>query len=207
MDEVEETLDGMLDGSRRISKIIDSLKTYSKGGMESDKVECRLLEPIQDSQYLLQHRLKQGFTLSVEVPDDIVVICDRQQLSQVFVNLLNNSMDALEGLKNGQSKLLAIKAEIVDEHIWIRVRDNGPGIPKEAVGMIFDPFYTSKGKTKGTGLGLSIVHGIITDHAGQITVYSSPNVTEDTEFLIMLPTRDAYKTIVNRRSKNRKIGV
>ena len=194
--DVDETLAGMKEGSDRITRIVESLKAYSRGGMESDKVECRLADPLQDAKYLLQHRIKKGFSIFTAIPDEIVIVCDRQQMSQVFINLLNNSMDALETVKEDKKKLLTITAERVDQHVWIKVCDNGPGIPQEVVGKIFDPFYTSKGKTKGTGLGLSIVHGIIEDHAGQITVNASQNNGEDTEFLIILPSMEHYKELV-----------
>lgn len=205
-DEVEKSLDGILDGSQRISKIVDSLKTYSKGGMETDKVECRLSDPVHDAKNLLRHRLKKGIQLVITIPNQIVAVCDRQQMSQVFVNLLNNAMDAMEESGMTQEKRITVSAELLDDHIWVRVKDNGPGIPDEAVGKIFDPFYTSKGKTKGTGLGLSIVHGIIKDHAGQITVYSSSDPNEETEFLIILPNCEIYKTIIKTRKKNRRKG-
>ncbi|MBF0629810.1 MAG: GAF domain-containing protein [Magnetococcales bacterium] len=199
--EVDETLDGMLDGSRRISKIVDSLKAYSRGGMESDKVECRLLDPVQDAGYLLRHRIKKGFSLKIEVPPSIMVVCDRQQMTQVFVNLLNNAMDAMEGMEDLEDKRMTIKAEVLEQHVWIRVKDRGPGISPDATGKIFDPFYTTKGKTKGTGLGLSIVQGIIHDHAGQITVYSSADWGSETEFLIILPERTHYLTIWQKRQQ------
>ncbi|HIJ82838.1 MAG: PAS sensor histidine kinase [Magnetococcales bacterium] len=201
LDEVEATLTGMKDGSRRISKIIDSLKAYSRGGMEADKVECRLADPIMDAQYLLQHRLKSGFHLITEVPNDYHIMCDRQQMSQVFVNLVNNAMDALENMGDNYEKQIKIRAERVDCHLWVRVSDNGPGIPEEAMGRIFDPFFTSKGKTKGTGLGLSIVQGIIEDHAGQITVFSTSKKTEGSEFLIILPTLDTYKQVRGKQKR------
>ncbi|MBF8271623.1 MAG: response regulator receiver sensor signal transduction histidine kinase [Magnetococcales bacterium] len=199
LNEVDETLDGMLDGSQRISKIVDSLKAYSRGGMETDKVECRLLDPVQDAGYLLRHRIKNGFALIIEVPPAIMVVCDRQQMTQVFVNLLNNAMDAMEGMADSGEKRMTIQAEMLENHVWIRVKDRGPGIPQEAAGKIFDPFYTTKGKTKGTGLGLSIVQGIIQDHGGQITVFSSANRTQETEFLIIFPNREAALAIQQRR--------
>lgn len=199
--EVDATLEGMKDGSRRISKIVDSLKTYSRGGMEADKVECRLLDPVMDAQYLLQHRLKKGFLVTTTVPNDLLVVCDRQQLSQVFVNLFSNAMDALETQGEAYEKRIKIIAEKVDGHLWIRVIDNGPGIPEDVMGRIFDPFFTSKGKTKGTGLGLAIVHGIIEDHAGQITAHSSPSVEVGAEFVIVLPERETYYKIRSRSSK------
>lgn len=201
LEEVKATLEGMKDGSRRIAKIIDSLKAYSRGGMEADKVECRLAEPVSDAQYLLQHRLKNGFHLTIDVANDLHIICDRQQISQVFVNLLSNAMDALETMGENYEKRLKITGEQLDDHIWIKVSDNGPGIPEDALGRIFDPFYTSKGKTKGTGLGLSIVHGIIIDHAGQITVYSTSIHTEGAEFIIILPNRETYQKIRERRKR------
>ncbi|MBF0134417.1 MAG: GHKL domain-containing protein [Magnetococcales bacterium] len=202
MDEVEATLEGMQDGCHRISKIVNSLKSYSRGGMEADKVECRLMEPVTDAQYLLQHRLKKGFTLTLDVPKDLYIVCDRQQMSQVFVNLINNAMDALETMGEDYEKQIRITGEILDNHIWIRVIDNGPGIPEDAEGRIFDPFYTSKGKTKGTGLGLSIVHGIIEDHAGQITAYSTSTRTEGAELLIILPNRETYLKIRHSRKRS-----
>ncbi|MBF0421301.1 MAG: response regulator [Magnetococcales bacterium] len=199
LDEVKSSLDGMKDGSLRISKIVESLKAYSRGGMEADKVECRLAEPIADAQYLLKHRLQKGFYLTIDVPNDLYVVCDRQQICQVFVNLLNNAMDALVTMGENYEKRIEISGRKLDDHIWIRVTDNGPGIPEDAKGRIFDPFYTSKGKTKGTGLGLSIVHGIIEDHAGQITVYSTSEKAEGAEFLIILPNREIYRKICERK--------
>lgn len=206
LEEVENSLDDMLDGSARISVIVDSLKTYSKGGMESDKVECRLAEPVRDAEKLLGHRLKQGTELVVQVSDDIVVVCDRQQMSQIFVNLFNNAMDAMEGAGHLQHKRITVLAQAQDSHVWIWVKDSGPGISDEVAGKVFDPFYTSKGKTKGTGLGLSIVHGIVQDHAGQITVFSSPDPEEETEFLIILPNRETYQNIVKERKKAARRG-
>ncbi|MBF0433996.1 MAG: GHKL domain-containing protein [Magnetococcales bacterium] len=201
IDEVEETLEGMRDGCLRISKIVDSLKGYSRGGMEADKIECRLIEPVVDAQYLLHHRLKKGFTLTLDVPNDLLLVCDRQQISQVFVNLFNNAMDALDTMGDNYDKQIKVTAITLDNHIWIRITDNGPGIPEEAEGRIFDPFYTSKGKTKGTGLGLSIVQGIVEDHAGQITVFSTASRTEGAEFLIILPNRDTYLNIQKSRKR------
>ncbi|MBF0612344.1 MAG: GHKL domain-containing protein, partial [Magnetococcales bacterium] len=183
-DEIDQALGGILDGSQRITKIVSSLKTYSKGGMNSDLVVCRLLEPIQDAQNLLQFKIKKDVTILLEVPNDHVLICDRQQMAQVFVNLLQNSMDAMEG--NTDQKEIRIQSTLTGEHYWIRVQDNGSGIPKEAIEKIFDPFYTTKGKTKGTGLGLSIVHGIITDHYGQISAFNHDQ--GGAEFLVILPT-------------------
>ncbi|MBF0126238.1 MAG: PAS domain S-box protein [Magnetococcales bacterium] len=204
--EIQKTLDGMLDGSARISKIVDSLKTYSKGGMETDRVECRLEDPVRDAHNLLQHRFRQDKTnLSVQIPKSLLIYCDRQQLAQVFVNLFNNALDALEEMREQQHKQITVEGKRIERHIWIWVKDNGPGIPEEVIGKIFDPFYTSKGKTRGTGLGLSIVEGIVKDHRGQVTIFSPPEPGRETEVVIILPTLELYQELLAKKKPNRPI--
>ncbi|MEO5377632.1 MAG: ATP-binding protein [Magnetococcus sp. DMHC-6] len=185
LDAIPKTLDEITDGSQRITHIVDSLKRYSKGGMETDKVDCRLFDPIQDAANLLIHEFKAGIALNMEVPLDILIHVDRQQFSQVFVNLFRNAIEAMQANNSNPEKKIDVTAKKIDNHVWIWVKDNGLGIPEEVAGKIFDPFYSTKGKTKGSGLGLSIVEGIIHDHRGQITVYSPPG--QGAEFLIILP--------------------
>lgn len=201
MGEFEPTLEGILDGSQRISKIVDSLKAYSKGGMNTDKVDCRLMEPVNDASNLLRHKLKMGTTFQTDIPKNIMVHGDRQQISQVFVNLINNAMEAMENAGMETGKEIHVRSEVIDRHVWIWVKDNGPGISPESSGKIFDPFYTSKGKTKGTGLGLSIVQGIIEDHRGQITVFSKEN--EGAEFLIILPSLALWYEKMSQEKRDR----
>ncbi|MBF0180261.1 MAG: PAS domain S-box protein [Magnetococcales bacterium] len=189
--EIGKTLEGILDGSARISKIVDSLKTYSKGGMETDRVECRLEDPVRDAIHLLSHRIRDdAAAVTVRIPNDLILYCDRQQMSQVFVNLLNNALDALGEMPADHPKQITVVGQAIERHVWVWVKDNGPGIPEAAINKIFDPFYTSKGKTRGTGLGLSIVEGIVKDHHGQITIFSPPRTGEytETEVVIILPT-------------------
>lgn len=185
MDEVPATLQDIVEGSQRISGIVDSLKKYSKGGFETDRVVCHLSDPVHDALHLLEPMLKKSqVVLVTTIPADLSLYCDRQQMGQVFVNLINNAIDALEGCRKSP-KTIRIRAERLEQHLWVRVIDNGPGVPEEAIGKVFDPFFTTKGKTKGTGLGLSIVHGIVEDHGGQVTLYSAPDI--DTEVLMILP--------------------
>ncbi|MEO5377558.1 MAG: ATP-binding protein [Magnetococcus sp. DMHC-6] len=182
------------EGSNRITKIVDSLKAYSKGGGSADRIDCRLQDPLQDALNLMQHQLKKGIQVNVSLDINAMLYCDRQQISQVFINLIQNAMDAMND--SGQAiKILTLTALEKDGYHWIRLRDNGPGIPKEVQERIFDPFFTTKGKTKGTGLGLAVVQGIIEDHKGQISLYSPPEGMEQgCEFLILLPTMKFFKT-------------
>jgi signal transduction histidine kinase len=107
---------------------------------------------------------------------------DRQQLEQVFLNLILNAIDVTP--RGGRIQILAIPAD-EPNFINIKVTDYGPGIPDHILSSIFDPFFTTKAKAKGTGLGLSICQGIVAKHGGQIRV--STKVDAGTTFSVLLP--------------------
>jgi two-component system NtrC family sensor kinase len=116
-------------------------------------------------------------------PDLPHIQADPAQLQQVFINLLNNAADAMEG--GGTITISA--ARLDDKTVEIRVADSGSGIPAENLDKLFTPFFTTKPAGKGTGLGLSIVYGIIKMHYGQIHVESQ--VGKGTTIVISLPVR------------------
>lgn len=105
------------------------------------------------------------------------------ELQQVFLNLINNALDAME--KNGG--ILSIKTRLEDNYIKVEVSDTGPGIPEANLKRIFDPFFTTKPVGKGTGLGLSICYGIIKKSGGDIKVTST--VGKGTTFIVTLPIK------------------
>lgn len=109
---------------------------------------------------------------------------DSTQLQQVFLNILNNAIDAL-----GKEGEINIKTQYTPRanEIAVEISDNGPGIPKEMVDKIFDPFFTTKQVGKGTGLGLSITYSIVEKLGGRIMVASE--VDQGTTFTIYLPVR------------------
>jgi two-component system NtrC family sensor kinase len=116
-------------------------------------------------------------------PDLPIIQADPAQLQQVFVNLLNNAAEAMEG---GGSITLATRP-VNSQSVEIKVSDTGCGIPEENLGKLFTPFFTTKALGRGTGLGLSIVYGIIKMHRGQIAVQSQ--VGQGTTFTLTLPVR------------------
>jgi signal transduction histidine kinase len=180
IDEVEQIFDDMLEGSRRISTIVNSLKTYARqGGVMKEHI--KLIAIVDDAQKLLQHRLRKGISITKNIPDDLIVFCDFQSLSQVFVNLFNNSIDALDE-NPGTLDIIASKH---NNQINIQISDTGSGIPERYTDKIFDPFFTTKGKARGTGLGLSIVKGIIEKHDGTIVLCKTKN--SGASFKITLP--------------------
>jgi two-component system NtrC family sensor kinase len=105
----------------------------------------------------------------------------QSEMQQVFLNLINNSIDAME--KRGGE--IVVRTGLEENHVVVEVSDNGPGIPRANLGRIFDPFYTTKPVGKGTGLGLSICYGIIKKYGGEIEVRSIPEV--ETKFRVKIP--------------------
>jgi two-component system, NtrC family, sensor kinase len=130
-----------------------------------------------------------GATIAVQMEPDLPKIQgDRQQLKQVVLNLVLNSLDAV-----GHGGRIEVRVKrLKPGYLGIQVEDNGCGIPADLLPNIFDPFFTTKPVGRGTGLGLSVSHGIITKHGGRIEVESIPG--QKTVFTITLPC-DASSTI------------
>jgi two-component system NtrC family sensor kinase len=116
-------------------------------------------------------------------PDLPQIVSDTAQLQQVFLNLLNNAIDAIG--KDGEIRV-ETSLNPKDRNIVIVIKDNGPGIPNEVLNRIFDPFFTTKEVGKGTGLGLSISYSIVEKLGGRIMVASQEG--QGTTFTIYLPS-------------------
>ena len=126
-----------------------------------------------------------NITIERELSSDIPAIpSDPSQLQQVFLNLLNNSIDAIG--KDGKVTLHT-EHQPQSNFLIVKIADTGPGIPKEVLAKIFDPFFTTKEVGKGTGLGLSISYSIVEKLGGTITVESE--VDKGTTFTIALPIK------------------
>ncbi|MBI5251042.1 MAG: GHKL domain-containing protein [Desulfomonile tiedjei] len=113
------------------------------------------------------------------------ITTDSAQLQQVFLNIVDNAIDAV-----GKSGIIEIETgydQARNSDIFIRIKDNGPGISKELIGKIFDPFFSTKVQNEGTGLGLSISYSIIEKLGGKITVQSEEG--KGTTFVIFVPVR------------------
>ncbi|MBO3462421.1 GAF domain-containing protein [Aetokthonos hydrillicola Thurmond2011] len=201
--DLPKTIDSMQIGATRISEIVLSLRNFSR----VDQAEVKLVdihEGLNSSLLILGHRLKNNQDRpAIEVLKQFgtlpLVECYPTQLNQVFMNLLSNSIDALDDkYKTLHQKHLTsrnplkvplniwITTETIENKVVIKIADNGLGIPEEVRSHIFDPFFTTKEIGKGTGLGLSISYQIIAEkHHGQIQCSSTPG--QGTEFLIEIP--------------------
>ena len=135
----------------------------------------------QTIELVQNHALVNNIEIKKDFQDDLPIIAsDQSQLQQVFMNLINNAIDAVE--KDG---VIEVKTRHDDSQIAVSIKDNGPGIAVEHQGRVFDPFFTTKETGKGTGLGLSISFSIIEKMGGVITLRSEPS--KGATFTIKLP--------------------
>jgi len=135
------------------------------------------------------------------VQDMPIIVADETKLKQVFLNIILNAAQAMEG--NGK---LTISTIIDKKHIKVKIQDTGPGIPPENMGKLFSPFFTTK--EKGTGLGLAISYGIVERHGGKIDVDSE--LGKGSTFIISLPISideedEKFKRHLNKLSSQNKI--
>ncbi len=125
-----------------------------------------------------------GIQLETRIEGDGALTGDAEQLRRVVINLIGNAIDALEEAGTADPCIEVEMGEnLAGSEIWVRIRDNGPGIDGNARDQIFSPLYTSK--AKGTGLGLSITRKLVEAHGGSVALESEPG--RGTEFLVTLP--------------------
>jgi signal transduction histidine kinase len=180
----------------RISKLVAQLLDFARESRPA-REPVALASVVAAVLDLLKRPLAQAsIDVEMALPDDLPpIIAHANQMQQVFLNLLLNSIDAIEAdPAHGNTKRrgrIAIEAESLgeDRRVRVRVRDNGHGIRPEDLDRVFDPFFTTKPVGAGTGLGLSVVYGIVVDHRGTIAVESAPEV--GTVVTLTLPTEPA----------------
>ena len=139
--------------------------------------------------YIAKSVIPNRVTIHKEFGDVPAIACMPSQINQVFLNLINNAAQAIEG-----SGGITVRTGVEGDYVKIEVADTGKGIPAEVLPHIFEPFYTTKEAGVGTGLGLSIAHDIVRNHGGRISLDST--VGQGTTFTILLPveqTREQLK--------------
>ncbi len=168
----------------RCAEIVGSLRNFAHARpVEASPHELNQL--VQDALLLIEHQLASwsNITVKTELGSDIPMFsCDRNQVTQILINLLTNARDAMP---NGGTITLQTSFDHKNQQVCLQVSDEGVGMPEAVQARIFDPFFTTKEMGKGTGLGLSIVAGIVRGYGGNIQVRSTVNV--GTTFSICFP--------------------
>ncbi|OGI01688.1 MAG: hypothetical protein A2104_01235 [Candidatus Melainabacteria bacterium GWF2_32_7] len=167
------------EGAERSKQIILDLKNFSRLD-EAMVKEVNLHEGIDSALNILESKYKDRVTVHKQYGDIPQIMCYAGQVNQVFMNVLDNAAQAIEG--NGN---VYVRTKIIDQDAVIEIEDTGPGIDEETLPKIFDPFFTTKPVGEGTGLGLSICYKIIKSHNGKMEVESEKG--KGTKFIIKIP--------------------
>lgn len=179
----ERLVNEIEDASNRINTLVTSVKSYTHMDHAPEKERADLRAGIRNTLTMLAHKIRKNqVKITESIPDDLprpaIYV---SMINQVWTNLIDNALDALEGRKDAA---LEIRAEKDREFIEVKVIDNGPGIPEDIQDKIFDSFFTTKPVGKGTGLGLEVVRQIVLQHNGRVTVKSVPG---HTAFSVCIP--------------------
>jgi signal transduction histidine kinase len=177
-------LSEVLHTTERISQIVRAVKSYTYLD-QAPLLEVDVHEGLESTLLIMQHKIKKGVTVRREYAPDLPRIeAYASELNQVWTNIIDNAIDALDG--KGE---IRIKTYLEDRNVAVEISDTGAGIPEDIQSRIFDPFFTTKAPGQGTGLGLHISHDIIANrHHGQLMLQSKPG---ETKFRVLLPVQSS----------------
>ncbi len=166
-------------GTERVIDIVKRLRSFARLD-EAELKDADINEGIEDTLTIIHHQIKHDITVVKNYGDIPKISCFPGRLNQVFLNLLINAKQAIEG-----KGTITISTYAKNTKVYIEIKDTGRGIAREHLTRIFDPGFTTKGVGVGTGLGLSICYQIVEDHHGEILVESGAG--KGTTFTVILP--------------------
>jgi signal transduction histidine kinase len=177
--DIKNLIRDTINGSQMVKNLVDNLRRFSHLDQAQWK-SVDIHEGLESSLMILNPEIKHRIVVEKKYAAKRPIACNPGQINQVFLNLLSNAVQAIEG-----EGFIKIETSEQIDHLIIRITDSGTGIPQAIINKIFDPFFTTKDVGKGTGLGLSISYSIIKNHGGAIEVSSTPG--KGSTFSVILP--------------------
>lgn len=182
--EHQEKLESIRRSALRASSIVHALVSFARK-RKSERVTTQINTVITTVLRFKDYDLN---TSGIEVDTDLgenlsPVLVDQNQIQHVLLNIISNAQEAV--LKHTEGRKISIRTTSDGPFILVRVRDTGPGIPKEDIERLFEPFFSTKQSRNPRGLGLAIAHGIVVEHGGDIRIDSE--IGRGTEVVIQLP--------------------
>src|SRR5271170_5136275 len=181
--EIASLLHEIESSTSRISDLVGAIKEYTH--MDQAPVQnVDIVKSLETTLTILNHKLKRGVVVERDYQKiPLLVNSFGSELNQVWTNLIDNAIDAM----NGQGQL-RVRTYRDDGCVVVEITDNGPGISREVQAHMFEPFFTTKGVGQGTGLGLDTVQRIVKKHQGDIQISSKPG---ETRFQVWLPLAES----------------
>ena len=170
---------------KRAEAVINQMLTFSRQ-IELEKIPVEISDVVREVTDFMRSAIPYNIYLESEIDDsEMVVLADPTQLFRVFLNIMTNSVQAMEP-GGGTLKISVFRSEAADNQFAdITIFDTGSGIEKSVIDRIYEPFFTTKEIGKGTGMGLSVAHGIVSGLGGELNVESTPGT--GSTFTVRLP--------------------
>jgi len=184
--EIKQLIKGIEDGAERTAEIVRGLRTFSRLD-ESELKVANVHDGLNSTLILLRNNMPPYFRIERKFLAKGDIECFPGKLNQVFMNILNNAIQAIEEKpeKETEEWILISTLDFPGDKIQIRIKDTGIGMIEQVKHKIFEPFFTTKSVGVGTGLGMAIVFKIVEEHFGKIEVESEPG--KGAEFILTLP--------------------
>jgi signal transduction histidine kinase len=172
--------------AERISKIVSGLRKFSRSPEKTDYKVEKLLTIVSEALILTESKSTRYSTpIRIEIDSHLEILCDQVEIEQVFINLINNGIDAVKAQPERWLKILAFEE---GDQVVVQVIDSGSGIATEISQKLFQPFFTTKPVGEGTGLGLSISKGILANHQASLSLKpDSKNTCFEIRFPMVAP--------------------
>ncbi|WP_419193016.1 sensor histidine kinase [Kolteria novifilia] len=183
--EIRGLVDSARGGMQRISRLISTLRDYSRVDSRDNLTMFDLKAGIDSTLVMLRPMRKNDVDLTCELKDCPLIECNGGQINQVLMNLISNAIQAV-----GTHGEVRVRLDADETGALVEIADNGPGIDPKIHDMIFDPFFTTKGVGEGTGLGLAIARRIVEQHDGRLDFETE--IGKGTTFSLRLPLRQRH---------------
>ncbi len=192
---IQEYAQDIVRCARHTATVVRDFVSYARPASSGEEDEICLGERLADAVKMIRLGPDFGHVDVVTEFEAVPPVCARRgEIDQVFLNLISNAVQAMQG-----SGRLTLATRRIDDTIAVQISDTGGGIPKNHLARIFDPFFTTKAPGKGTGLGLSIVYKIVNKYGGTISVDSEEG--NGTTFTIRFPTGEHHKEVRNETAQ------
>ena len=170
--DIESDMDIIMQQAQYLSKTIDDFRNFIRNTKDAQKLSLK--DTIEKTLSILHSAMVNNSTnIIIDLKDDMCIDGYENELIQSFINIINNSKDAIKEYVKNDEKLIFINTIKEDSSLIITIKDNGGGIPDNIIHRIFEPYFTTKNKNVGTGIGLSMTYKMITErHNASIDVYN-----------------------------------
>jgi signal transduction histidine kinase len=193
--DIEELVNESMDGIRRITEIVKSLRNFSRIDTGSEIELYDLNEALESTLIVAKNEIKYVADVVKDLQPLPPVECVGGEINQVLLNIIINAAQAIKSQNRSDRGLIKLRTSSDGRTVSCEVSDDGPGIRRDLVHRIFDPFFTTKEAGKGIGLGLSISYDIVVNkHKGELFAESEPG--ELTKFTVRLPVKSRIPALV-----------